>query len=181
MENFIIELLAKLDQQKTQKQLKADIKQLEGIVDKLKLTGTFAKGQTKQELNSYINQLCNQLNYVKLQAKIDNKNIQNEINQALNNVSYKDIDLDINENKLGLKTRKVMAGIKSQVQKTIPLNLDLRQQKLQNDLTAYLNKNTRIKESAVLLKESEKVRDLIDNINDRKTLREAADNFQLFK
>lgn len=183
MENdFIIELSAKLNQQKSQKQVNSDIRQLEEIVDKLKLTGTFAKGETKQELNNYINQLSNQLNYIKLKAKIENKNLKTEIDQTLSNVNFKDIDLGINENKLGLKTRKVIADVKSQIQKVpIPIDFNTKKQKLNNDLTSYLNRNTKIRESSVLLKESEKVRDLINNTGDKKTLRTATENFQLFK
>ena len=57
----------------------------------------------------------------------------------------------------------------------------MRRNKLDNDLTAYLNRNSKINESSVLLGEANKVRDLIGAINDKKSLSEATDSFRLFK
>lgn len=181
--NFLIELIASLNKLKSQKQINADIKQLEQAINSLRLTGTFAKGSTKQELNQYIKQLEAQLNHIKLKANIDNKNLQRDIDNALKSVRFQDIDLlNIEGNKTSLKVRKAIADVKSIVDRSpIMLNVELKKEKLNNDLTSYLNKYSKIKESTVLLKESEKVRDLINVINDRQSTRNATDSFQLFK
>ncbi len=182
---FIIDLLGRLDQKKTQKQVNADIKNIEKTVNMLRLTGIFAKGDTKKNLNTYIKALQSQLDHVKLTAKIDSKNLKSEVDKALNSVSFKDIDaLNIDGNKAKLKVRKVMADAKAYVERnpiSIGINYENRRRKLDNDLTSYLNKNTKIEESGVLLKEADKVRDLIGAINDKKSLKEAADAFQLYK
>lgn len=181
--NFIISLIASLDEAKSKEQINADLKQLQKTINMLRLTGTFAKGETKQELNTYIDQLSSQLSAIKLKAKIDSKNIKKEVDKALTNVSFKDIDaLDIDENKTKLKLRKVIASAKSYADKNpIPVNLELKQAKLNNDLTTYLNKNTKISESPSLLKEAENVRSLISAVGDKQTLRNATDAFKLYK
>lgn len=181
--SFVIDLLGEIDQKRTQKQVNSDIKQLEKTINMLRLTGTFAKGDTKRELNNYIKSLQSQLNHVKLTAKIDNKNLKNDISKALNNISFKDINaLNIDENKVKLKVRKALADTKAFVEKSpIAINVELKKNKLNNDLISYLNRNTKINESSVLLGEAEKVRELINAIDDKKTLREATDAFQLYK
>ena len=132
MTDFIVQLLATLDRTKSKKQINADIKTLQSSINMLRLTGSFAKGDTKRELNSYIKSLENQLSQIKLKAKIDSKNLKSEVNKALNNVSYKEIDaLDIDENKIKLKARKVIADVKSIADKSsISINLDLKKEKL---------------------------------------------------
>ncbi|MCM1201397.1 MAG: phage tail tape measure protein [Bacteroides fragilis] len=184
-ENFLLELIGCLDQNKSKKQINADIKQLEKVINMLRLTGTFAKADTKKELNTYIAQLSNQLSAIKLKAKIDNKNLKSEINSALNNVSFKDIDaLNIDGNKTKLKVQKVIADTKTFVEKNpivVGINISYKKNKLDNDLTAYLNRNSKISESRVLLEEADKVRDLIDTVTDKKSLTEATDAFRLFK
>ncbi len=183
--NFILDLLGALDQAKSQKQINEDIKQLEKTINMLRITGTFARGNTKKELNAYIKSLQSQLNYVKLNAKIDDKNLKRGIDSALNKVSFKDIDaLKIDGSKTKLKLRKVIADTKEFVEKnpiSVGINYENRRNKLDNDLTTYLNRNTKIEESATLLKEAENVRTLIGAINDKKSLREATDAFQLYK
>ena len=183
-ENYTIDLVSALDQKRSQKQLNSDIKQIEKVLNLLQLTGTFSK-TTQKELNTYIKQLSAQLSTIKLKAEIDNKSIKSNISKALNNVSFKDIDvLNINENKTGLKVQKVISDAKAFVEKnpiSIGVNIDSKRSKLDNDLTTYLNKNTKINESSVLLKESNRVRDLIGAITDKKSLREATDAFQLYK
>lgn len=183
-ENFLLDLVSTLDQSKSQQQVNSDIKQLEKIINMLQLTGKFSK-KTQKELNAYIAQLSNQLSTIKLKAKIDNKNIKGEVSKALNNISFKDIDtLNIDKNKTKLKVQKIIADTKAYVEKnpiSLGINIDSRRSKLNNDLTAYLNKNTKINESSVLLKEAEKVRELINAIDDKKTLRQATDAFQLYK
>lgn len=180
---FKIVLSALLNQSKSKKQINTDIKSLEQVINSLRLVATFNKADTKRKLNAYIKQLEGQLSTLKLKAKIDNKNLKREISQALNNVSYKDIDLlNIDENKIKLKAKKAIADTKAYVEKnTISLNIDLKKEKLNNQLTTYLNKNSKIRESEVLLKEADKIRDKIAAINDKKSLQDATNSFQLFK
>ncbi len=184
-DNYALDLLGTLDQSKSKKQINSDIKQLEKAIKALRLTATFAKADTKKELNAYITQLSAQLSTIKLKAKIDNKTLKGEINKALNNVSFKDIDtLSIDENKAKLKVQKVIADTKAYVENNpivVGINISSKKNKLDNDLTTYLNKNTKINESSVLLEEANKVRDLIDAITDKKSLTEATDAFRLFK
>ena len=75
----------------------------------LRLTGTFAKGDTKKEMNACIKSLQSQLNHIKLSAKIDSRNLKSEVDKALNGMSFKDIDaLNIDGGKTKLKIRKAM-------------------------------------------------------------------------
>lgn len=183
--SFILDLLGALHQSKSNKQINEDIKQLEKTINMLRITGTFARGNTKQELNAYIKSLQAQLNHIKLNAKIDDKNLKREIEGALNKLSFKDIDLlKFDGSKTKLKMQKVIADTKAYVEKNpvnIGINYEIRRNKLDNDLTAYLKRNTKIEESSVLLKEADRVRTLIGAINDKKSLREATDAFQLYK
>ena len=183
--NFILDLLGALHQSKSNKQINEDIKQLEKTINMLRITGTFARSNTKKELNAYIKSLQSQLNHVKLNAKIDDKNLKREIDSALNKVSFKDIDaLNIDGSKTKLKLRKVIADTKEFVEKnpiSVGINYENRRNKLDNDLTTYLNRNTKIEESSTLLKEAEKVRTLIGVIDDKKSLRTATDAFQLYR
>lgn len=184
-DSYIVDLLSVLDQKRCQKQVNADIKTLEKTINMLRLTATLAQGSSKKEINAYIKQLSGQLSTIKLKAQIDNKNLKSEVNKALNNVSFKDIDaLSIDENKAKLKVQKVLADTKAYVEKnpiSVGINYEMRRNKLDNDLTAYLNRNSKINESSVLLGEANKVRDLIGAINDKKSLSEATDSFRLFK
>lgn len=184
-DNFLLDLVSGLDQRRSQKQVNADIKQLEKTINMLRLTATLAKGSSKKEINAYIQTLSNQLSTIKLKAKIDSKNLKNEINSALNKVSFKDIDLlKIDGSKTKLKVRKVIADTKAFVERnpiSVGINYENRRSKLDNDLTAYLNRNTKIEESATLLKEAERIRDLIGAIDDKKSLKTATDAFQLYR
>ena len=184
-DNYILDFLGTLHQSRSKKQINSDIKQLEKAINMLRLTATFAKADIKKELNAYIAQLSNQLSTIKLKAKIDNKSLKSEVNKALNNVSFKDIDsLNIDENKTKLKLQKAISDTKAFVEKnpiSVGINIESKKNKLDNDLTTYLNKYTKITESSVLLEESNKVRDLIDAITDKKSLTEATDAFRLFK
>lgn len=184
-ENFLLDLVSCLEQSKSQKQVNADIKTLEKTINMLRLTASLAQGSSKKEINAYIKTLSNQLSTIKLKAQIDSKNLKGEVSKALNNVSFKDIDvLNIDENKTKLKVQKVLADTKAYVEKnpiSVGINYEMRRNKLDNDLTAYLNRNSKINESSVLLGEANKVRDLIGAINDKKSLSEATDSFRLFK
>ncbi len=184
-ENFLLDLVSALDQSRSQKRVNADIKTLEKTINMLRLTATLAKGSSKKEINAYIKTLSDQLSTIKLKAKIDSKNLKSEINSALSKVSFKDIDvLNIDGNRTKLKAQKVIADTKAYIEKNpinIGINYENRRNKLDNDLTAYLNRHTKISESSVLLKEADKVRNLIGAINDKKSLREATDAFQLYR
>ena len=184
-DNYVLDFLSCLKQNQSQKRINADIKQLEKTINMLRLTATLAKGSSKKEINAYIKTLSDQLSTIKLKAKIDSKNLKSEINSALSKVSFKDIDvLNIDGNKTKLKVQKVIADAKAYAEKnpiSIGINYENRRSKLDNDLTAYLNRNTKISESSVLLKEADKVRNLIGAINDKKSLREATDAFQLYR
>lgn len=182
-DEFLLELIATLQQSRSKKQLNSDIKQLEKILNMLRLTATFAKGNTKKELNAYIKQLSGQLSAIKLRGKIDSRNLKAEVGKALTSISFKDINLlDIDENKVKLKVKKAIADAKAYAERMpITVNIESKRNKLNNDLTAYLNRNTKINESNALLKEADKVRELIDAVADRKSLREATDAFQLYK
>ena len=184
-DSYNLDLISALDQKRSQKQVNSDIKTLEKIINMLQLTATLAQGSSKKEINAYIKQLSAQLSTIKLKAEIDSKNIKSEVDKALNNVSFKDLDvLNIDENKTKLKVEKVVADVKAYAEKnpiSIGVNIESKKNKLDNDLTTYLNKNTKINESSVLLAESNKVRDLISAINDKKSLREATDAFQLYR
>ena len=157
-DNYIVDFLSALDQKRSQKQVNADIKTLEKTINMLRLTATLAQGSSKKEINAYIKQLSGQLSTIKLKAQIDNKNLKSEVNKALNNVSFKDIDaLSIDENKAKLKVQKVLADTKAYVEKnpiSVGINYEMRRNKLDNDLTAYLNRNSKINESSVLLGEA---------------------------
>ena len=183
--NYILDLVSAIDQSKSKKQVNADIKTLEKTLNMLRLTATLAQGSSKKEINAYIKQLSAQLSTIKLKAQIDNKNLKDEVNKALNNVSFKDIDvLNIDENKTKLKVKKVIADAKEFVEKnpvSLGINIESKKNKLGNDLTTYLNRYTKINESSVLLNEANKVRNLIDAVNDKKSLSEATDAFRLYK
>lgn len=184
-ENFLLDLMSCLEKSKSQKQINADIKTLEKTINMLRLTATLAKGSSKKEINAYIKQLSGQLSTIKLKAQIDSKNLKSEVNKALSNVSFTDINaLNIDENKTKLKVQKVIADTRAYVEKNpivVGINISSKKSKLDNDLTAYLNKYTKISESSVLLEEADNVRDLISVITDKKSLTEATDAFRLFK
>ncbi len=180
---FVIKLTALLDQAKSKKMINADIKALQTAVNSLKLVATFSKAESKKELNAYIKQMNGQLSTLKLKAKIDDKNLKSEINKTLRSTTYKDIDLlSIDENKTKLKVKKVIADVQAIANKSpVVVDFSLKREKLSNDLTTYLNKHSKISESSALIDEAEKVRTLIDAINDKKSLQTATENFQLFK
>lgn len=136
-ENFLLDLVSCIEQNKSQKQVNADIKQLEKTINMLRLTATLAQGSSKKELNAYIKTLSNQLSTIKLKAQIDSKNLKSELDKALNNVSFKDIDaLNINTNKSKLKIQKVISDTKSYVEKypiSVGVNIESKKNKLDND------------------------------------------------
>lgn len=173
------------DKAKSKKQVNSDIKELEKVVRNLRLTATLAKGTSKQQIKQTIRQLESQISHIKLQAKIDQKNLKSDIDKALQNISFKDlkdIDINVDGSKAKLKVQKALADVKKAAQNTpISVNVDLKKEKLNNQLTTYLSKNSKIRESEPLLKEADKLREKIAGINDRDSLRDVTDSFQLFK
>ena len=180
---FVLDLIASLQQAKSKKQVNADIKILEKAINMLRLTATLTKGDTKREINNYIKELSGKLDYIKLTGKIDDKKLKREIENSLHNMTFKAIDaLNIDSNKAKLKLQKAMADMKAYAEKApISVNVSLKKEKLGNDLTTFLNKNSKLRESSILLAESEKIRELIDSVDDKGTLRNATDAFSLFK
>lgn len=97
MDEFLIELQAKLDEAKSKKQINSQIKELEKTVRNLRLTATLLKGKSKANIDQTVKQLEGQLKQIKLKAKIDTKNIKSDVDKALQNISFKDLkDIDIN-------------------------------------------------------------------------------------
>ena len=182
---FLISLVGALDKAKSKKQVNSDIKELEKVVRNLRLTATLLKGKSKQEINQVVKQIEGQLQHIRLQAKIDQKNLKSDIDKALQNISFKDlkdIDINIDGSKTKLKVQKAIAEVKKVTQNTpISVNVDLKKEKLGNDLTSYLSRNSKIRQSDSLLKEADKLREKIAGINDRDSLRNVTQEFQLFK
>lgn len=180
---FVIKLLALLDEQKSKTQINTNIKDLEKVVRKLKLTATLAKGTTKTELNQTIKQIESQLRQIKIQAKIDNRQLNREINNALRNVSARDINLNINSNgeRLTAQVRRAVSQAREFVERNpISVNIDLKREKLLNQLTAFTNKHTKINESSYWLGEAERLRTVISSVTNRDELRNATDQLQVF-
>ena len=146
----MLKLVAMLDKSKSKKQADSDIKELEKVVRNLRLTATLLKGKSKQEINQAIKQMEGQLHHIKLQAKIDQKNLKSDIDKALQNISFKDlkdIDINVDGSKAKLKVQKALADVKKAAQNTpISVNVDLKKEKLNNQLTTYLSKNSKIRE-----------------------------------
>ncbi|MDE5803616.1 MAG: phage tail tape measure protein [Lachnospiraceae bacterium] len=180
---FILKLTGSLEQAKTKKQINADIRQIQKTINMLRITGTFAKGETKKELNQWLKDLGAKLNHVKLKGKIDSRNLKREMDKSLQNVTFKEIDaLKVDAGKTKLKLRKVVADVKAFAERTpVFVNFEAKKEKLNNDLTTFLNKNTKIQESGALTAESQRIRELIDSINDKETLQEATDAFRLYE
>lgn len=178
--DFMMQLAAALNVAKSKKQINADIKQLEKTVNLMRLTATLLKGDTKKQIKEQINQIQAQLAPVKLAAKLDEKQAQQAVNNALKNVKFSDININIDG--LNLKLRKTLSSINSHIPKMIiPVDYEIKKQRLQNDLTTYLTKNSKIRESSGLLNEADNLKALFDKINDKKSLTEATERFRLYK
>ena len=184
MENhdFIVQLIAALQVAKSKKQVNSDIKQIEKSLNMVRLTATLLRGDSKKAIKEQINQIQTQLTPVKLAAKLDEKQAQRAVNDALKNVKFNDIDVNINQNSLNLKLRKALSSANSHIPKiTIPVDYDIKKQRLQNELTSYLTKNSKIRESSGLLSEGDDLKALFDRINDKKSFTEATERFRLYK
>lgn len=180
---FVLNLLALLDKQKSKSQINANIKELEQSVRKIKLVATLAKGNAKSELNQVIKQLESQLKQIKLQAKIDSRQLNRDIDNALRNVSARDIQLNISSNgqRVNAQVRRVVSQAREFVQRNpISMNIDLKKEKLLNQLTTFTNKHTKINESSYWLGEAERLRGVIGSVTNRDELRNATDQLQVF-
>lgn len=178
--DFMMQLAAAVDISKSKKQINADIKQLEKTVNLMRLTATLLRGDSKKLIKEQINQIQAQLAPVKLAAKLDEKQAQQAVNNALKNVKFSDININIDG--LNLKLRKTLSSINSHIPKMIiPVDYEIKKQRLQNDLTTYLTKNSKIRESSGLLNEADNLKALFDKINDKKSLTEATERFRLYK
>ncbi|WP_367568357.1 phage tail tape measure protein [Lacrimispora sp.] len=178
--DFMVELIAVLNNAKSTKQVNQDIKSIEKTVNALRLTATLLKGDSKKQLNTIINELESNVKAVKVKTTFDSKQAQKAVNDALKNVSIN--DLNFNGQGIKLKARKIFTEIKSEVSKTpIPINFEIRKDTLQNQLTSYLTKNSKISESSVLLGEADALRGLFNNIDSRDSFRYATDKFRLFR
>ncbi|WP_347135966.1 phage tail tape measure protein [[Clostridium] symbiosum] len=178
--NFMVELMAALNIKSSKRQVNTELKQLEKTLNKLRLTATLLKGDSKSQIKQAVDSIQSQLTPIKLKAKLDERAAKRAVNDALKNISFSDIK--INEQGLKLKVQKALSNVHSAVSKTpVSLNYSFKKNKLHNDLTTFLSKNSKIRESSVLLKESDNLRTLFDNINDKRTAIEATDSFRLFK
>lgn len=183
LNEFVIELLALLDQQKSKTQINAQIKELEKTIRKLRLVGILAKGDTKNEVNQIIRQMEGSLRQIKIQAKMDSRQLNREINSALRNVSARDIQLNISGNgdRLNAQVRRMVSQAREFASRNpISVNIDLKKEKLLNQLTAFTNKHTKINESSYWLGEAERLRNVISSITNRDELRNATDQLQVF-
>ncbi len=180
---FVVNLVAMLQQQKSRVQVNKDIRELEKVINKIKLVGVLTKGKTKTEINQTVRELEAQLRHVRLQARIDNRQLNREINNALRNVSARDIQLNVsgNSERLGAQVRRAVSQAREIAERSpISVNIDLKREKLLNQLTAFLNKNTKINESSYWLGEAERLRGVIGSVTNRDELRNAADQLQVF-
>ena len=180
---FVLNLLALLDKQRSKVRINADIKELEKAIRKIRIVGTLVKGNTKSELNQVIRQLEAQIRQIKIQAKIDNRQLNREINSALRNVSARDIQLNITSNgeRLNEQVRRTVSQVREFVSRNpISVNIDLKREKLLNQLATFTNKHTKINESSYWLGEAERLRGVIEAVSNRDELRDATDQFQVF-
>ena len=165
-----------LDTANSKKHINSEIRELQKSINMLRLTATLMKGDSKKSINQTINQMETQLNQVKLKAKIDQKNLKADVKKALGSISFNDIDMNFDSGKAILKAKKVVADAQKIIENSpISVNIEMKKEKLDHQLTAYLSKNSKINESQGLLKEADKLRQKISQINDKDSLRNASD------
>ena len=183
LNEFVIELLALLEQQKSKTQINAQIKELEKSIRKLMLVGILAKGDTKNGVNQTIRQMEGNLRQIKIQAKMDSRQLNREINNALRNVSARDINLNLNStgDRLNAQVRRAVSQAREFADRNpISVNIDLKREKLLNQFATFTNKHTKINESSYWLGEAERIRGVIEAVSNRDELRDATDQFQVF-
>ena len=79
----------------------------------------------------------------------------------MRNVSARDINLNFNSNgeRLTAQVRRAVAQAREVAERSpISVNIDLKREKLLNQLTAFTNKHTKINESSYWLGEAERLR-----------------------
>jgi chromosome segregation ATPase len=178
--DFMVELMAALSVAKSKKQINQDIKNIEKSLNTLRLTANLFKGESKKQVNAAIKELESKARVIRIKADFDSKQAQKAVNDALKNVTVNDIK--INEQGIRLKARKIFTDIRTEISKTpIPINFEIRKETLQNQLTSYLAKNSKINESSVLLNEADTLRGLFGSIDSKDSLRDATEKFKLFK
>ena len=180
---FVLKLMAMLEKQKSKSQINADIKSIEQSLRKIRLVATLLKGNTKSEINQVIRQIEAQLRQVKIQAKVDSRQLRREIDAALRNVSASEINLNLNSRPeiVIAQVRRMLSQIREYTDRNpIGLNIDLKREKLLNQLNAFTNKHTKINESAYWLREAERLRTVIGSVTNRDELRNATDQLQVF-
>ena len=182
-DNRILKLTGLLDQRKTQKQINSDLKKLEHVISMLRVTTAFTAGDTKEQLNSFLEQAQAQIDHANLKLKVDTGHLNNEIGQALHNVSFQDMNLlNIDESKIMLKLEKIVADIRTLVNRSpIPVNLGVRTEGLSKKLDSYMSKNSKIGTSSVLRDEADKVRNLINSVTDKQSFADADNALKLFQ
>ncbi len=67
--DFMVELIAALNNSKSTKQVNQDIKSIEKTVNALRLTATFLKGDSKKQLNAIIKEMESNVKAVKIKCK----------------------------------------------------------------------------------------------------------------
>lgn len=178
---FVVDLAALLDRQKSKTQINNDIKELEKSLRKIRLVATLAKGDTKSEVNQIIRQLEAQLRQIRLQAKMDSRQLNREIDAALRNVSAREIQVNFDEGRLNTQIRRALSQAREYAGRNpISVNVDLKREKLLNQLDTFLNKHTKINESTYWLGEAERLREVIGSVTNRDELRNATDQLQVF-
>ena len=101
----------------------------------------------------------------------------------MRNVSARDINLNFNSNgeRLTAQVRRAVAQAREVAERSpISVNIDLKREKLLNQLTAFTNKHTKINESSYWLGEAERLRTVISSVTNRDELRNATDQLQVF-
>lgn len=179
--DFALKLMALLDKQKSKAQINSDIKELEGVIRKIKLIGTFSKGNTKSELNQAINQMESQLKQLKIKTKIDSRQLNREINTALRGISARELSLSLNSGRFVMQLRRALSEARALAERSpINVNVNLKRDKLQNQLSTFLNRNTKINESSYWLNEADRLRTVIGSVTNREQLRDATDQLGVF-
>ena len=92
-----------LNKSASKKQIDSDVRELEKAVSAIRLTSLLAKGESRQQFQQFAKQLESDLAQIKLKTKIDKKALKKEIDTALNNLSFKEIETGFSEGKTKLK------------------------------------------------------------------------------
>lgn len=177
----VVYLTALLDRQRSKAQIANDMKELEKSLRKLRLVATLVKGETRNELNQMIRGMEAQLRQVRIQARMDRRQLNREIDQTLRNVSVREIQANFDEGRLNTQIRRAVSQARELVLRNpISVNIDVKRDKLLSQLDKFLNKHTKINESAYWLGEAERLQDVIGSVTNQDELRDAEDQLQVF-